>query len=179
MEIERKFLLAEYPQALIDAGELVVRSEQRIEQTYLAMDDNEELRVRRIADMATDEVSYTHTFKRGNGLVREEVEYAISESIYKQIMNAFGFTPLTKNRITAEWNGRIVEIDIYDQIQLSVLEAEFASVEEANGFQAPDWFGEDISSQKQYSNKTVWKQLQGEKWQQQAAAQAGADKSAT
>lgn len=178
MEIERKFLLAQYPQTLIDKGELVVQSEQRIEQTYLAMDDNEELRVRRIADLSTGDVSYTHTFKRGNGLVREEVEYAISESIYKQIMDAFGFTPLTKNRITADWNGRTIEIDIYDQIQLSVLEAEFASVEEANGFEAPDWFGEDISSQKQYSNKTVWKQLQGEKWQQKQAAIAGADKPA-
>ena len=171
MEIERKFLLAMDPQALIAAGELAVKSEQRIEQTYLAMDENEELRVRRIADLTTGEISYTHTFKRGNGLVREEVEYAISESIYKQVMNAFGFTPLTKNRITAEWNGRIVEIDVYDQIQLSVLEAEFASVEEANEFQAPDWFGEDISSQKQYSNKTVWKQLQGDKWLQKQAAE--------
>ncbi|RIX49377.1 CYTH domain-containing protein [Paenibacillus nanensis] len=178
MEIERKFLLAEDPQALIDAEELTVQSEQRIEQTYLAMDDNEELRVRRIADLATGEISYTHTFKRGNGLVREEVEHAISESIYQQIMAAFGFTPLTKNRITADWNGRIVEIDIYDQIKLSVLEVEFASIEEANSFQAPDWFGEDISSQKQYSNKTVWKQLQGEKWQQKQDAINGPDKSA-
>ncbi|MEK3883004.1 CYTH domain-containing protein [Paenibacillus sp. PL2-23] len=164
LEIERKFLLPEYPDAVIRAGELVLRLEQRIEQTYLAMDDNEELRIRRIADLATGEVSYTHTFKRGNGLVREEVEYAISEGIYSQVAAAFGFMPLTKNRITAEWNGRTVEIDIYDQVQLIVLEVEFGSLEEANAFVAPDWFGEDISSKKQYSNKTVWKQLQGEKW---------------
>lgn len=165
MEIERKFLLPQFPEALIEAGELMVRSEQRIEQTYLAMDENEELRVRRIADLGTGEVTYTHTFKRGNGLAREEVEYEISESIFTQVAAAFGFTPLTKNRVTAEWNGRTVEIDIYDQVQLSVLEVEFASLEEANAFEAPAWFGEDISSQKQYSNKTVWKQLQGEKWQ--------------
>nr|WP_306812746.1 CYTH domain-containing protein [Paenibacillus soyae] len=164
MEIERKFLLEHYPESLIETGELAVKSEQRIEQTYLAMDDNEELRIRRIEDLATGDVSYTHTFKRGNGLVREEVEYAISESIYSQVAAAFGFTPLTKNRVTADWYGRTIEIDIYDQVQLTVLEVEFASLEEANAFAAPSWFGEDISSQKRYSNKTVWKQLQGEKW---------------
>lgn len=166
LEIERKFLLPRFPEAIIDAGELVIQSEQRIEQTYLAIDENEELRVRRLANLTTGEVSHTHTFKSGNGLVREEVEYSISASIYAQVTAAFGFTPLTKNRITAEWNGKTVEIDSYDQIQLSVLEVEFPSLEEANAFKAPEWFGEDITSQKQYSNKTVWKQLQGEKWQE-------------
>ena len=68
--------------------------------------------------------------------------------------------PLTKDRVTAQWNGRIVEIDRYDQIQLTVLEVEFDSVEEAQGFNPPDWFGRDISSERQYSNKTVWRELQ-------------------
>ncbi|MFD0588940.1 CYTH domain-containing protein [Paenibacillus sp. GCM10027627] len=164
MEIEKKYLLPQYPEHLIAEGELVVRSEQRIEQTYLAMDDNEELRIRRIEDLTTGEISYTHTFKKGNGLVREEVEYGVSEGIYSQVASAFGYEPLTKNRITALWQGRTVEIDLYDQVQLAVLEVEFESVEEAHSFAAPPWFGQDISSEKQYSNKTVWKQLQGGKW---------------
>ncbi|MBH5319966.1 CYTH domain-containing protein [Paenibacillus sp. GSMTC-2017] len=165
MEIERKFLLPQFPKELIISGEMVVHLEQRIEQTYLAMDDNEELRVRRIVEQPSGEISYTHTFKKGNGLVREEVEYEVSEGIYNQVVAAFGFKPLTKDRVTAKWNDITVEIDNYDQIQLTVLEVEFSSLDEANAFQAPAWFGEDISSQKQYSNKTVWKQLQGEKWQ--------------
>lgn len=160
MEIERKFLLPEFPEERIKNDELAIRSEQRIEQTYLAIDEHQELRVRRITDAATRQVSYTHTFKLGNGLVREEVEYTISEGIYEQLVQAFKFIPLTKDRLTAEWNGITVEIDRYDQIQLTVLEVEFASAEEANAFVAPAWFGQDISSQKQYSNKTVWRQLQ-------------------
>ncbi|GKU76296.1 CYTH domain-containing protein [Paenibacillus sp. L3-i20] len=164
MEIERKFLLPQFPEELRISGELVVQLNQRIEQTYLAMDDNEEIRVRRIAAEPSGEISYTHTFKKGNGLVREEVEYEISEGIYTQVVKAFEFTPLTKDRITASWNGITVEIDNYDQVKLSVLEVEFSSIEEANEFEAPSWFGEEISSQKQYSNKTVWKQLQGDKW---------------
>lgn len=164
LEIERKFLLAADPAELIRDGAVTALMEQRIEQTYLAIDETQELRVRRITDIRSGEVMHTHTFKNGNGLVREEVEYGISAGIYEQIVAAFGFQPLTKNRITAQWNGRMIEIDIYDQIHLSVLEVEFGSLEEANAFRAPDWFGEDISSQKQYSNKTVWKQLQGDKW---------------
>ncbi|WP_419871567.1 CYTH domain-containing protein [Candidatus Pristimantibacillus sp. PTI5] len=160
LEIERKFLLPEFPSALVQEAKLKVLSEQRIEQTYLAIDENQELRVRRIVDLASGEVTYTHTFKLGNGLLREEIEYSISESIYGQVIKAFGFVPLTKNRITAEWNGRVIEIDTYDQIALSVLEVEFDSEEAANTFQAPDWFGKDISSERQYSNKKVWRELQ-------------------
>lgn len=165
LEIEKKYLLAVEPAVLIKEGVLSAHKEQLIEQTYLAIDETQELRVRRIRELGNGEVTYTHTFKNGNGLVREEVEYEITAGIYEQMVNAFGFLPLTKKRITAVWNGRVVEIDIYDQLELSVVEVEFSSVDEANAFQAPDWFGEDISSQKQYSNKTVWKQLQGEKWQ--------------
>ncbi|WP_141505246.1 CYTH domain-containing protein [Paenibacillus luteus] len=161
LEIERKFLLPEFPVALIEEAKLKVISEHRIEQTYLAMDESQELRVRRIVDLASGEVSYTHTFKLGNGLSREEIEYAISEGIYEQIVKAFGFIPLTKNRVTAEWQGGIVEIDTYDQIELSVLEVEFESEEAANSFMAPEWFGKDISTERQYSNKKVWRELQG------------------
>lgn len=160
LEIERKFLLAKLPSVIIEEQKLKVLSEHRIEQTYLAIDETQELRVRRIVDLASGEVSFTHTFKLGNGLSREEIEYSISEGIYDQVVKAFGFVPLTKNRITAEWDGSIIEIDIYDQIELAVLEVEFDSEEAANAFAAPDWFGRDISSERQYSNKKVWRELQ-------------------
>jgi CYTH domain-containing protein len=160
LEIERKFLLAELPSVIIEEQNLKVLSEQRIEQTYLAIDETQELRVRRIVDLASGKVSFTHTFKLGNGLSREEIEYSISEGIYDQVVKAFGFVPLTKNRITAEWEGSIIEVDIYDQIELAVLEVEFDSEEAANAFAAPDWFGRDISSERQYSNKKVWRELQ-------------------
>ncbi|MBD2872747.1 CYTH domain-containing protein [Paenibacillus arenilitoris] len=159
-EIERKFLLAEEPAILIGKQGLKVLSEQRIEQTYLAIDESQEIRVRRIVDLAGGGVTYTHTFKLGNGLSREEVEYSISEGIYGQLTQAFGYVPLTKNRITAEWESKIVEIDVYDQIKLAVLEVEFESEEAANNFAAPDWFGRDISLERQYSNKKVWRELQ-------------------
>ncbi|AZN39083.1 CYTH domain-containing protein [Paenibacillus albus] len=161
LEVERKFLLPVYPAALVQSGELVILSEQRIDQTYLAIADSQELRVRRLVDLATGTVHFTHTFKSGGGLVREEIEYDISEGLYEQVMQAFQAIPLTKNRITARWNDTTtVEIDIYDQIQLTVLEVEFESEKEALAFVPPDWFGQDISSAKEYSNKKVWRDLQ-------------------
>lgn len=141
-------------------GILNIHSEQRIEQTYLAIDPDQEVRVRRIADLQTGLMSYTHTFKRGNGLLREEIEYSISQSIYEQLAEASGAVPLTKNRITAEWDNKTVEIDRYDQLELTVLEIEFDSEEAARKFDAPEWFGRDISEERQYSNKTVWRELQ-------------------
>jgi adenylate cyclase len=160
LEIERKYLLTEDPRQLLANGVITFLHEQRIEQTYTAMDKDEELRVRRIVNVETKEVSYTHTFKRGVGLAREEVEYEINETLYTQIMDAFGYIPLTKNRITAKYNDITVEIDIYDQVNFTVVEVEFNSMEEADSFVPPTWFGEEISFNKTYSNKAVWKQLQ-------------------
>ncbi|MFD1775381.1 CYTH domain-containing protein [Paenibacillus rhizophilus] len=160
MEIERKFLLPEFPQQLVQEGKLNIHSRQRIEQTYLAMDGPQELRVRKIENLASGEVHYTHTFKNGLGISREEIEYDISQGLYEQMIRAVRAVPLIKERITGEWNGVTVEIDIYDQLKLSVVEVEFHSLEEAQSFEAPEWFGQDVSEEKKYSNKTVWKELQ-------------------
>ncbi|MCK8485634.1 CYTH domain-containing protein [Paenibacillus sp. MBLB2552] len=160
LEIERKFLLPEYPEHLIREGQLVVRSEHAIDQTYLALHEDQELRVRRIEDIRTGEIHYTHTFKRGFGLSREEVEVSISEGLYTQITGIHQAVPLTKRRVTAEWNQLTVEIDVYDQIDFIVLEVEFGSEEEARAFVPPAWFGPDISTDKRYSNKKVWGDLQ-------------------
>lgn len=160
MEIERKYLLAAQPDVLIREGLIKVEKEQFIEQTYLALDGDQELRVRRITNPSTGQVEYTHTFKKGWGLAREEVEFAISEGLYDQVVKAHGAIPLTKRRITARWGDTIIEIDDYKQIDMLVLEVEFPSLEAAESFVPPAWFGQDISTDKQYSNKKVWRDLQ-------------------
>ncbi|MDR0269289.1 CYTH domain-containing protein [Paenibacillus sp.] len=161
LEIERKFLLPEYPAALISEQVIRIEKEQWIEQTYLAIHEDQELRVRKIHDLTSKQLEYTHTFKKGHGIAREEVEYSISEGLYEQMITVHQAVPLIKKRTTAVWGDHVIEIDDYEQIQLLVLEVEFASVEEAESFVAPEWFGKDISTEKQYSNKKVWKELQG------------------
>lgn len=160
LEIERKFLLPAYPEALIKEGQLRIQSEHAIDQIYLALHEDQELRVRRIENLRTGEIDYTHTFKRGFGLTREEVEVSISEGLYRQITEVHGAVALTKRRVTAEWKGIVLEIDRYDQIDFIVLEVEFESEEQALAFAPPAWFGPDISTDKRYSNKKVWADLQ-------------------
>ncbi|MNW45315.1 CYTH domain protein [compost metagenome] len=160
LEIERKFLLKEFPEQLIKDGKLKVISEQVIDQTYLAIHEDQELRVRKIVDAISGEVTYTHTFKKGHGLIREEVEYSISGGIYEQMVSSLNLIPLIKTRTTAQWEDIKVEIDQYHQIDFIVLEVEFESEREATEFNIPYWFGEDISSNRQFSNKTVWRELQ-------------------
>ncbi|MNC11939.1 hypothetical protein D3C75_596500 [compost metagenome] len=76
------------------------------------------------------------------------------------MIEAVKAVPLVKTRTTAVWNGITVEIDVYTQLQLTVIEVEFDSLEEAESFSAPEWFGQDVSVEKKYSNKIVWKELQ-------------------
>lgn len=159
-EIERKYLLHSYPHDRIQSGELQVVGRKTIEQTYLALTKSEEIRVRKLtADQQPP--TYTHTFKRGHGLSREEAEYEISEEIYEQLLERTELSPLIKTRtkVTDE-TGRIYEIDEYHQFNLMTVEAEFESEEEARGFTAPAWFGPEVGSEQEYRNKELWASVQ-------------------
>lgn len=160
LEIERKYLLAAFPSEHIAGGELKVLSKVEIDQTYLALTETEEIRVRRIdKDGETD---YTHTFKRGYGLSREEVEYAISADIYKQLLEGTKRKPLKKIRTTVTSGEYHFEIDEYLQYDLLTVDVEFASVEEAHRFTPPAWFGREIGSEYEYRNKQLWLSVQSE-----------------
>lgn len=160
LEVERKFLLDGYPEDLITDGTLEVQKVYLIDQTYLALSDGEELRVRRLTDAATGLSEYVLTYKSGFGLVRQEVEQPISGKLYEELMSKVRLNPLVKERTVAKMsNGLVVEIDRYSQFSLTVVEVEFASEEDAMNFAPPKWFGEEISTSKLYSNKQLWKQL--------------------
>lgn len=163
LEIEKKYLLREFPGSLIESGELRVDSTLQIDQTYLALSGDEELRVRRIVDEATGAVSFTHTYKKGFGLVREELEIDISEGLYEKLMSEVSLKPLVKQRVKATLveEKLSLEIDSYELRNLQVAEVEFASEADAEQFIPPAWFGEEITSDKRYSNKAMWRELNG------------------
>jgi adenylate cyclase len=158
-EIERKFLLSAFPQAELDHKEITLISKQTIYQTYLAFSEDEEIRVRQLVDK--DGLShYTHTFKSGHGLVREEIEYSISESMYKQLLANTGLIPLEKVRTKVDFHGIVLEIDEYKQMELVVIEVEFPNVHAAQIFPAPEWFGRELGQEEEFRNKTLWIKLQ-------------------
>lgn len=162
LEIERKFLLPAFPDEWIGQGKLVVLSRARIEQTYVALFKDEELRVRKISDEDTGAVSWTHTYKKGSGGIRKEVEVPIGEGLYDQLTRLIGFVPLVKTRTTCRWTetGTIIEIDSYSHLPLTIAEVEFAGAPSSAVFAPLPWFGEEITGHKKYSNKSLWKQIQ-------------------
>lgn len=159
-EIERKYLLPSFPHDQVKDGAIRITARKTIEQTYLALTESEEIRVRKLSRDG-EEPSYTHTFKRGHGLSREEAEYTIEADIYRQLLEGTGRAPLIKTRTVVEdREGRVFEIDEYHQFHLLTVEAEFRSEEEARAFTPPAWFGPEVGSEEEYRNKQLWASVQ-------------------
>lgn len=161
-EIEKKYLLETFPEELLQNKALKLISTKHIYQTYLAFSDKEEIRVRQLVD--NDGTStFTHTFKSGHGLVRQEIEYNISEEVYRQLLTNTQLVPLEKVRTTVEHQGLYYEIDDYKQIELMVVEVEFADESAAHSFQPPAWFGRELGQEEEFRNKSLWIGLQTQK----------------
>lgn len=163
-EIERKFLLARYPEAELTSGELKLIGRKHIYQTYLAYSGDQEVRIRKLVAEAGEDAGqefFTHTFKRGIGLSREEIEYPISKDIYEQLLGLGKLVPLQKTRTAVEdREGRIIEIDDYSGLDLVTVEVEFESEAEAASYITPAWFGCELGNEEEYRNKKLWLDLQ-------------------
>ncbi len=147
MEVERKFLVWEVP------ADLDSHRASSIHQGYLAIDpDGSEVRVRR-----RGERRYL-TSKRGHGLVRDEAEIEITEAQFDALW------PLTEGRRIEKTRyeisagpGRVIEVDVYGGglEGLVVAEIEFPTPADANTFDAPAWFGPDVTSDDRYKNQRL------------------------
>jgi CYTH domain-containing protein/CHAD domain-containing protein len=143
-EIERKFLVTEMPRA--GSGSTA------IEQGYLALDENTEVRLRR----AGDELFLTA--KGGHGEVREEVEVAIEPKSFEALW------PLTAGRRVRKMRHYMplahdlrAEVDVYEEglDGLRTAEVEFDSPEAARAFTPPPWFGRELTGDRRYANQTL------------------------
>jgi CYTH domain-containing protein/CHAD domain-containing protein len=143
-EIERKFLVGEMPRA--ESGR------KEIEQGYLALGEDNEVRLRR----AGDELFLTA--KSGSGEVREEVEVTIEPGAFELLW------PLTEGRRVRKvrhyvplGEGLRAEIDVYEgELDgLRTAEVEFGSRGEADRFQAPPWLGEELTGDERYANRSL------------------------
>ncbi|MBA3867244.1 MAG: CHAD domain-containing protein [Solirubrobacterales bacterium] len=145
-EIERKFLVARIPSWL---GEC---SSTRIEQGYLAIAAEIEVRLRRAgADL-------TLTAKRGHGEVREEVELAFGPGQFAALWPLTADRRLTKTRhLVPLGNGLRAEVDVYRGALegLVTAEVEFESEARSRWFRPPAWFGEELTGERRYSNQAL------------------------
>jgi CYTH domain-containing protein/CHAD domain-containing protein len=143
-EIERKFLVTEMPRA--ESGSTA------IEQGYLALDRDTEVRLRR----AGDELFLTA--KGGHGEVREEVEVSIDPKSFEALW------PLTAGRRVRKVRHYVplahdlrAEVDVYEDALdgLRTVEVEFDSPEASRAFSPPPWFGRELTGDHGYANQTL------------------------
>ncbi len=144
MEIERKFLVKELPENM-DSYE-----QKHIAQGYMCT--NPVVRIRRSND------DYFLTYKGRGKMVREEHEFPLTAEAFEHMLPKIDGILIDKVRylIPLE-DGHTAELDIFQGVlaPLRLVEVEFASVEEAEAFVAPDWFGDDVTNSKEYHNSNL------------------------
>lgn len=158
LEIERKFLVSPN----LDFDTLPVKKRKRIMQGYIYIDSFTEIRVRSVETCDSKKYVYTVKISGNNELARIENEFEISEEKFNQLIeNVLSETNvIVKDRLLVELpNNLTAELDIFygEHEGLTLVEVEFSSQEEANSFEKPIWFGEDVTSHKEYKNKNLAK----------------------
>ena len=137
-EIERSYLLDRLPE--LPAGAEVWRIEQGYLPELLPGDrgsvDPLEGRVRRVI-MPDETVVFTHTIKRGEGLVREELERSMTETEFSRHWPRTESRRLSKTRHRVRVGEVIWEIDDFDQLDIVLAEVELTDVDMK--VEIPDW----------------------------------------
>lgn len=147
VEIEKKYLVNELP-ANLDQYKYHI-----IEQAYLTT--NPTIRVRREDD------EYYMTYK-GHGrddtaLCHSEYNLPLTKEAYDTLRSKADGNIITKKRVLIPYDKYTIELDIFDEPFKPLLfaEVEFDSVDEANAFVAPAWFGLEVTGDKNYSNASL------------------------
>lgn len=144
MEIERKFLISQVPE------DLERHPRHRIEQGYLNV--NPVVRVRR------QDEEYFLTYKGSGMLAREEYNLPLTREGYEHLIQKADGHVIAKTRYLLPLNERLtVELDVFEEpfAPLILAEVEFSSVQEAEAFVPPAWFGEDVTYDPNYHNSNM------------------------
>ena len=146
MEIERKFLVKSLPE------NLECHEQKRISQGYMCT--NPVVRLRRSND------DYFLTYKGQGLMAREEHEFTISAEAFEHMLPKIDGILIDKIRYMIPLDEtHTAELDIFQGklAPLRLVEVEFASIEEAESFVAPDWFGDDVTNSGEYHNSNLSK----------------------
>ena len=146
MEIEKKYLVKQLPE------NLALYEKDEIEQGYLCIKPT--LRIRKKNDR------YIFTYKGRpedapeDVLVADEVERPLTAEAYEKLREKTEGILIEKTRYRIPYRKYVIELDIFHGTYEGrmLAEVEFPDVEEAKAFEPPDWFGEDVSGDPQYTN---------------------------
>ena len=146
MEIERKFIPKNLPE------DLEQFNHHKIEQAYL--NTSPVVRIRK------QDNEYYLTYKGGGMMAREEYNLPLNEKSYNHLLKKADGNIITKTRFLIPiHDGLTAELDIFEGkfAGMLLIEVEFESVEQANSFIPPEWFGEDVTNDKKYHNSYLSK----------------------
>lgn len=144
MEIERKFLIEKIPFALDGF------KKREIEQAYLCT--KPVVRIRKSDD------DYYLTYKAKGKIAREEYNLPLTKEAYGHLLAKADGNILTKTRYEIpEKDNLVIELDVFhgkfDGLLLA--EVEFESLEQAENYIPPEWFGRDVSITGEYQNSVL------------------------
>lgn len=146
MEIERKFLVRKTP------DDLESYPCQKIAQGYL--NTNPVVRIRRSND------DYYLTYKGKGMMVREEYNLPLNKEAFDHMVTKIDGLLIEKIRYRIPLSGGLTaELDVFGGAlaPLLLVEVEFDSVEAAEAFEVPGWFGEDVTHSGKYHNSNLSK----------------------
>ncbi|MCR5588514.1 MAG: CYTH domain-containing protein [Bacteroidales bacterium] len=146
MEIERKYLVRELP------GDLDSYPHTEIEQGYLCTSPT--LRIRRMGDVFILTVK-EHIVGSSTAIQNREEEFSMLRDSYERLKTKCDGNLVSKTRYRISLaDGLTAELDIFHGVHqgLRIVEVEFPSVEAADTFTPPAWFGEDVSTDPRYRN---------------------------
>jgi CYTH domain-containing protein len=145
MEIERKYIIEELP------DNLEAYPSKHIKQGYVSIAPV--IRIRQL------DKQFILTIKGKGLLAREEFELEIDKDQFDELSKKVDGLIIDKTRYYITLDDYIIELDIFhsDYKDLIIAEVEFPSLEEANSFVPPDWFGKDVTNDPRYQNSSLSK----------------------
>lgn len=144
MEIERKYLIRRLPENLYQY------QCKKIAQGYICT--NPVVRIRKSDD------EYYLTYKGKGLMAREEYNLPLTQEGYEHMLPKIDGRLIEKSRYLIPLDGKLTaELDIFegDLAPLIIVEVEFDSLDAANSFIPPEWFGEDVTESRKYHNSNL------------------------
>ena len=147
IEIERKFLVKS------DAWRKGVVSRTLMKQGYLGGGAST-VRVRQ-----TDTAAFLTIKGKANGIARTEFEYEIPVADAQTMLSDMTVGSIVEKirYIVPAENGLVWEIDEYLNANAPLFTAEIELPDADTAFELPDWLGEDVSENKNYTNRSLSK----------------------
>ena len=154
IEIERRWLVKSCPlEGYVDGTKIV--------QGYMVIGNDGSARIRHSScykDNGQEYEEFMLCVKKGKGLVRIEVETRITSCQFNDMWITTKGARIEKTRYNIVLSESLVaEYDIFygDLTSLQMVEVEFKSIADAENFNAPTWFGIEVTDDSRYTNMSL------------------------